>query len=166
DRYPDALADARRAYEINPNDTMVLRILGLFEALAGDPERGIEHLQQVLRLNPRDSHIYQTYVTLAIPCFVAKRYTDGIDWASRALRERPEMMQAHTNAVLNLVGLGEIGKAKAMFETLQKVASAEYLRSRLEGTSVFGRSEDRRRSTTFLRIAAGLEDPSAADALR
>ena len=27
-------------------------------------------------------------------------------------------------------------------------------------------SEDRRRATTFLRIAAGLEDPSAANALR
>jgi adenylate cyclase len=68
--------------------------------------------------------------------------------------------------VLNLVGLGEIGKAKAMFETLQKVAPAEFLRSRLEGTWPFGQAEDRKRATTILRIAAGLEDPSAADALR
>ena len=28
DRYPDALADARRAHEMNPNDTFVLQILG------------------------------------------------------------------------------------------------------------------------------------------
>jgi tetratricopeptide (TPR) repeat protein len=166
DRYPEALADARRAHEMNPNDMRVLRILGLFEAVAGQPDRGIEHLHQVMRLNPRDSHKDQTYQSLATACFAAKRYADGIDWASRALRERPQMIQAHTHVVLDFVGLGEIGKAKARFETLQKMASAEFLRGWLEGTWVFGRSEDRRRATIFLRIAAGLEDPSAAEALR
>ena len=166
DRYPEALADARRAHEMNPNDTYVLRILGNLEAFTGEPERGIEHLHQVMRLNPRDFRIYQTYQNLAAAYFLAKRYADGIDWASRALRDRPEMMQTHAQVVLNFVGLGEIGKAKASFETLQKMASAEYLRGRLEGTWVFGRSEDRKRATTFLRIAAGLEDPSAAEALQ
>jgi TolB-like protein/Tfp pilus assembly protein PilF len=166
DRYPEALADARRAHEMNPNDTFVLRLLGLFEALTGEPERGIEHLHQVMRLNPRDSHSHSTYQTVAMACFCAKRYADGFEWASRALRDRPQMIQAHTHVVLDLVGIGEISKAKAMFETLQKVASAEFLRSRLEGTWAFGRSEDRRRASTFLRIAAGLEDPGAAEALR
>src|SRR5262249_54731660 len=166
DRYPEALADARRAHEMNPNDTYVLRILGLLEALAGEPDRGIEHLHQVMRLNPRDFRIYDTYQDLAAACFLAKRYADGIDWASRALRERPQMIQAHTQVVLGFVGVGEIVKAKAMFETYPNMASAEYLRSRLEGSWIFGRSEDRRRATTFLRIAAGLEDPSAAEALR
>ena len=32
DRYPEALADARRAHEMNPNDMFVLRILGTLEA--------------------------------------------------------------------------------------------------------------------------------------
>jgi hypothetical protein len=32
--------------------------------------------------------------------------------------------------------------------------------------SVAARPEDRRRTHVFLRIAAGLEDPGAADALR
>src|SRR5262249_58283021 len=52
DRYPEALADARRAYEMNPNDTYVLRTLGSLEALAGESERGIEHLQLIMRLSP------------------------------------------------------------------------------------------------------------------
>jgi adenylate cyclase len=166
DRYPEALADARRAHEMNPNDTFALRVLGIFEAVAGEPERGIEHLHQVLRLNPRDPRGYMTYHNLGNAYFIAKRYADAIDWASRALRERPQLLPAHTYVVLDLVGLGEIGKAKTMFETLQKVASAEFLRRRLEGTWVYGRAEDRRRATTFLRIAADLEDPSAAEALR
>jgi tetratricopeptide (TPR) repeat protein len=165
DRYAEALADARRAHEMNPNDTTILRILGFLEALAGEPERGIEHLHQVMRLNPRDSHSHHTHNTLATACFGAKRYAEGIDWSSRALRERPNMISAHSIVMLNFVGAGEIGKAKAMFETLQKLAP-EYVRSRLEGTWGYGRSADRTRATTFLRIAAGLEDPSSAAALR
>ena len=31
DRYAEALADARRAHEMNPNDTLVLRIFGIFK---------------------------------------------------------------------------------------------------------------------------------------
>ncbi|HKD76868.1 MAG TPA: adenylate/guanylate cyclase domain-containing protein, partial [Ktedonobacterales bacterium] len=119
DRYPEALADARRAHEMNPNDTVVLRILGLFEVLVGEPDRGIEHFHQVTRLNPRNFAIYETYTNLATACFVTKRYADGIDWASRALRERPQTITAYILIVLNFVGHGEIGKAKAVFETLQ-----------------------------------------------
>jgi len=166
DRYPEALADARRAHEMNPNDTFVLRIFGIFQALAGEPDSGIEHLHQVMRLNPRNPRSYSTYSDLGAACFIAKRYAESIDWASRALRERPSMIQSHTHVVLDCVGLGEIGKAKAVFDSLQKVASPETLRSRLEGMWAFGRSEDRRRAAIFLRIAAGIEDPSAADAVR
>jgi adenylate cyclase len=165
DRYAEALADARRAHEMNPNDTTILRILGFLEALAGEPERGIEHLHQVMRLNPRDPHSHHTQNTIATACFGAKRYAEGIDWSSRALRDRPKMISAYSIVVLNFVGAGEVGKAKAMFETLQKLAP-EYVRSRLKGTWAYGRPEDRRRATTFIRIAAGLEDPSSADALR
>ena len=108
---------------MNPNDTTILRILGFLEALAGEPERGIEHLHQVMRLNPRDSHSHHTHNTVATACFGAKRYAEGIDWSSRALRDRPKMISAYSIVVLNFVGAGEVGKAKAMFETLQKLAA-------------------------------------------
>ena len=166
DRYPEALVDARRAHEMNPNDTFALRILGAIEAFTGEPDSGIERLQQVMRLNPRNPRSYTIYHDLGVACFIAKRYADGIDWASRALRERPSMVSSHFHVVLNLVGLGKIGEAKAMFEALQRVASSEVLSGRLEGSWALGRSEDRRRATIFLRVAAGLEDPSTADEVR
>jgi len=166
DRYPEALADARRAHEMNPNDTLVLRILGILQALAGEPDSGIEHLHQVMRLSPRSPRSYEIYSDMGAACFIAKRYAESIDWASRALRERPSMVRPRFHVVLDFVGLGEIGKAKAMFETLQKIASPELLRGGLEGMWAFGRAEDRRRATTFLRIASGLEDPGAAVSVR
>jgi hypothetical protein len=52
-----------------------------------------------------------------------------------------------------------------MFAAGQRLAP-EYVKSRLEGTWWYARPEDRRRAITFFRIAAGLEDPTAAEALR
>jgi hypothetical protein len=71
----------------------------------------------------------------------------------------------HLHLTTCLVGAGEIDKAKAAFVTGQRLGP-DYFRNRLEGTSVYARPEDRTRSITFLRIAAGLEDPSAAESLR
>src|SRR5262245_25356535 len=166
DRYPAALADARRAHKMNPNDAFILRIVADLEAGIGEPERAIEHLHQALRLNPRDPRSHDTYNVLAYASFIAKRYEQGIDWASRAVNDRPQMVQAHTNLAVCLVGTGDIERAKTTFGALQKVASQEWVSSRLGGTWSYARPEDRRRATTFLRIAAGLEHPSAAEPLR
>jgi len=165
DSYPEALADARRAHEINPNDTLVLRILGYLEAVTGEPERAIKHFHQVMRLNPRDPRSRITYSVLAFASFGAKQYAEGIRWASRAINDMPTVVSPHVSLTCCLVGAGEIDKAKAAFAVGQKLAP-EYFRIRLEGTSQYARPEDRARQRTFLRVAAGLEDPSAADALR
>jgi adenylate cyclase len=165
DRYPDALADARRAHELNPNDAFVLRLLGTLESATGQHERAIEHGQQVLRLNPREPRNHMAYNLMAYASFGAKHYVEGIDWASRALNDVSRYPLAYHNLAVCLVGAGEVDKAKAAFDVGQELAP-EYFKRRLEGTSSYARSEDRKRVTTFLRIAAGLEDPSAADALR
>jgi adenylate cyclase len=165
DRFPDALRDARRAHEMNPNDAYVLRILAIVETHVGEHEQAIKHLHQVLRLTPRDPYSYQTYNQLAFASFGAKLYAEGIDWAARALNEMPRHLAANGNRVLCLVGTGEIDKAKAAFNAAYGLAP-EFFRTRLEGFSVFARPANRQRTIIFMRVAAGLEDPSAADALR
>ena len=165
DRYPAGLADAFHAHEMNPNDPTVLRFLGALEAGQGDGERAIEHLHQALRLSPRQSRSHEIFQILSYACFIAKRYTEGIGWALRALNEVPTFPSTHSCLVYCLVGAGEIEKAKAAFSVGQRLAPI-YFRGRLEGMSNAARPEDRRRVQTFCRVAAGLEDPSAADAVR
>jgi TolB-like protein len=165
DRYPDGLADARRAHEMNPNDTMVLRILAYLETGMGEHDRAIEHGQQILRLSPRQTRSHDTYNLLAVASFGAKQYREGVRWASRALNDMPEMTQAHSTLAFCLVGAGEIDEAKIVLAAGQRLAP-EYFKIRLEGTSAYARPEDRERQLTFLRIAAGLEEPSRADGLR
>ena len=118
-----------------------------------------------MRLNPRDPRSFMTYSVLAYASFGAKQYAEGIRWASRAINDRPTLVMPHVSLTCCLVGAGESDKAKAAFAVGQKLAP-EHFKIRLEGTSTYARPEDRARQCTFLRIAAGLEDPSAAEALR
>lgn len=165
DHYPEALADARRAHDMNPNDVFVLWCLAWLEAVIGEHESAIEHGHRILRLNPRDSRSYETYHMLGFACFGAKKYAEGIGWELRAINDKPGMIQPYAVLTSCYVGAKQIDKARAVFADAQR-RSPEFFRNRLEGKSFHARTEDRKRGTTFIRIAAGLEDPSAADALR
>jgi adenylate cyclase len=165
DRYSAAIADAQRAHEMNPNDVFVLGCLAWLEAVVGEYERAIEHGHQILRLNPSDPRSYEAYHMLGFANFGRKQYAESIGWEARALNDKPEMIQPHLMLAICYVGANEIAKARAMFAAGQRLAP-EYVKSRLEGTWAYTRPEDIKRATTFFRMAAGLEDPSAAEELR
>ena len=151
---------------MNPNDTFVLFLLGNLEASVGDAGRAIEYCQQILRLNPRDTRIHMIYTLAAYACVGAKRWAEGAAWAARTVNDAPRSSPGRTNLVVCLVGMGEIEKAKAEFDR------ARQLFPQLIGRNVAGRMPRRARADVnacvrvFWRIAAGLEDPSAAEALR
>lgn len=163
-RWDEALGDCRRGHALNPNDSFSLQALGWIETVSGDPERGIEHLLRVLRANPRDPFAYNVHHILAFAHFLAKDYLKGVG-GLLAEREAPALALVYHQLLLCYVGLGDIAKAKAAFENLQRLAP-ELTQSRLNGVTTLRRPEDQRRYTVFLRTAAGLEDPGVADALR
>lgn len=165
DRYSDALADVRRAHLMNPNDVETLRVVAALETAIGDAEQAIERVKLAVRLSPRDPLEPIAFGLLAFACFGARRYAEGADWAARALENRPRMIQIQDIYAGCLVGMGEIGRARVVFDRLRKQAP-DYAQQSLEGASLFARPEDRLRIGTFLRIAAGLDDASAAEAVR
>jgi adenylate cyclase len=165
DRYHEALADARRAHELNPNDTYALYALGVAEAWLGDFDAAIDHAHQILRLSPLERRIHNAYVLLANACFLGRRYEEGANWALRAQRDAGQLFNAHLNAINCFVGMGQMDRAKAEFAKARALAPA-WLDALVQGLSPYARAIDRDRQITFLRVAAGLEDPSAAEALR
>jgi len=102
---------------------------------------------------------------LGFASFGAKQYAEGIHWELRALNDKPGMIQPLMALAICYVGANEIAKARDAFGEGQRRAP-EFFKSRLEGNSFRARPEDRKRALTFLRIAAGPEDSSAADELR
>ena len=164
-RRTEALANARRGHELNPNDLFALGNLSYVELMEGHPELALEHLQKSIRLSPRDPFQYIASAMRAAACFFLRDYARGLEYALLSVGEAPNWPISHMNHALVAVGLGDIAAARAALEAARRLAP-EYVQRRLAGESPYHRPEDRRRVTTALRIAAGLEDPSAADALR
>ena len=165
DRNDEALNALQRAHELNPNDVYVLQLLGACEVAVGMVPQAIEHLTQALRNSPRGPWSGNITSLISWAYFFVKDYAGGRQWALRALTELPNLHSALANLVSHNVGLGEIEQAKTALDVVRKLTPA-FVESRLNGDFYTGTAEDRKRSHVFWRIAAGLEDPSAADALR
>jgi adenylate cyclase len=164
DRIDEALNCARLSYELNPHSMTAVSALSFIEIVWGDPESAIEHLLEALRLSPRDPQRPIVLLNLAMASSCAGRYRDGVGYATQGIREAPSFAPLYAHLAVNYVGLGELAKARAALNESTRIAPGQVERS-LAGF-MFRKPEHQRRGTTFLRIAAGLEDPAAAAALR
>jgi adenylate cyclase len=160
-----ALDDCRHAHELNPNDFACVHALGFIEQVRGNHAKAIDLHLQSLRINPRDPWAFNVYASLAMTCFLAREYSRGLEWGLRAASMAPLEGITHHDLALCYVGLGMVGPAREALQAARRFAP-RFIEAAISGRSVFRRPEDRLKYTTFLRIAAGLEDPSAADALR
>ncbi len=170
-RWDEARIEAELACRLNPQDSLTMSACGFILANAGDPVEGIRLLERSLRINPRDPFAFLTYSNLANAHLAARDYGKGMEWAMRATNAAPGLANAHAITAALFVGLGEIDKAKAALETARRLApEATHIRPKAKPADpskpMDRGSELRDRYHTFMRIAAGLEDPSAADALR
>ncbi len=157
------LADLRRAHELNPNDALTLSLLGQYVAGAGDSMAGIQYATDALRLSPRDALRWSFLNSLAWAHFCAGDYAKAADAAQQAIGEAPKFYPPHLCLVVSRVGLGETALATAAFRALSDLAP-QTVAARLAGRWNYSDPGLVRRATSFLRIAAGLEGPSAAKA--
>jgi adenylate cyclase len=170
-RWNEARIEAQLAWQRNPQDSAALAAAGFILSNAGDPVEAIRLLERALRINPRDPYAFVAYTNLANAHLAAREYAKGLAWAQRATSTAPDFAHAFLISAALYVGLGEIDKATAALERARQLAPEGLkIRSKSEPSDAGARAEGgadlRLRFHTFLRIAAGLEDPSAADALR
>jgi adenylate cyclase len=164
-RADEALLTAQRACELNPNSLYALSALAYCELSTGLLQLAIPHLQQVLRLNPRDPMRHTVLQQLTMACVLKGAYAEGVEYALLGLSDAPDVPQLHGFLAMSHVGLGDIAKAKDAFDSARRLGAA-WVERGLAGGFVVRKPEHLHRATTLLRIAAGLEDPSAADVLR
>ncbi len=98
----------------------------------------------------------------AMACLSARQYANGVAHALLGIDEAPNLPPLHVFLATNYVGLGEIDKAKAAMAEALRVGPA-FVELRVTGAIA---GQYRERQWVFARIAAGLEDPGAAEALR
>jgi adenylate cyclase len=161
----EALSIARRALELNPNNMRALVSLGFAEILAGHPQNAIEVLLVALRLSPLDPLRYLWYNYLAMASCTGGNYGAGVEYALVSTSQAPGFVVGHGALATNYVGAGELEKAKVALETARRLGPW-YVERALNGELAYRAPNDLKKVTTFFRIAAGLEDPRAAEALR
>ncbi|MEO6362025.1 MAG: winged helix-turn-helix domain-containing protein [Caldimonas sp.] len=160
-----ALAHLKRALKLNPNEVKNLSSIGLAEVLAGHVGEAIEHLQQALRVSPLDAMRPSIHGNLAFAHFCRKEYQEALEYALLGASEAPNWAFCHMYSAASHVGLGDIEAARSAFAVASRLAP-ELTKERLAGRGTLQDPAYKHRYTTFLRIAAGLEDPVVADALR
>ena len=160
------LSRLRSAYENNPNDAISLWFLGQGETLCGNHVNGRRLAFEALRMSPRDPYRWAFADALALAHFLAQEYQVGLDWVLRCVEEAPQLLTAHEHAAVIFVGLGRLEEAQREFAWVHIAAPEQSAMLLQRGWLHLGDLGQRARASLFFRIAAGLEDPSAADALR
>ena len=165
DRLEDAVASARQGHDLNPHDYINIVSLAYAENMAGNPERAIELTQEALRISPRDPLRPYLRHNLTMACFAASRYPEAIEHAKRGIAEAPELAPLQAWLAASYVGLGKYDQARSALAAARR-AGPKYTDLLIKGNITAHTPDYRARVTTFIRIAAGLEEPSAAETLR
>jgi adenylate cyclase len=112
DEHELALAEARQAVELNPNDAPALHALGNKSDLVGDPQ-GIARMERAQQLNPRDPERHSHLCFLARALVNARRYDEAAAAARAAIQRRPDYPHAHFILAIALGHLGRLAEAQA-----------------------------------------------------
>ncbi len=164
-RTRDGLDTLRQAQQLNPNCAHALGWLGFHEATSGDASKGVPCAREALRLSPRDPERACLQAALGFAHFAQGDDARAAQLAQTALRDAQDSPMLRLLGTLSWVGLGEIVQAQAAFQTLRQIAP-RMAQARLDGHWLAASPRYLRRAQTFLRIAAGMEDPGAAEDLR
>ena len=165
DRVDEARIALQRARELNPNDVMVMRQQGNTEQWLGNFQASLEPLLLALRIGPRDPDRWRAQTLLADAYLGLKDYASALEQSNLGLCTAPNFGLLHMAAAIAHAGLGDIEAARNAFAIALQLVP-QVISNRLEEGMPGRDAEIRQRTRMLLRVAAGLEDPSAADALR
>jgi adenylate cyclase len=165
DRMDEALDNLRHAIALNPNSANTLNALAFVEVASGDPENATGYVDLALRLSPHDPLRYSLYLVLAMASCSLGRFEHGVACALLGLKEAPGQAMLHVYLAANYVGLKRLPEAKGALRAAE-LAGPAFVQRATDGELIYRDPVVLRRVTTFLRIAAGLEDPAAAATLR
>lgn len=120
-RIDDALAEARIAVDLNPNDAYALQALGNKSDLAGDPD-GIAFMEKAQKLNPADARLHPHLTFLARAYLSIGNNSAAVDRTRQAIRRRPDYAPAYYILALALGGLGELDEAQVALERCDELS--------------------------------------------
>ena len=120
-----AVAELKRAIELNPNCSLAFGSLGTVLSYSGEPDESIKNNEIALRLNPRDISIFFRYSGLAMAHFVSGRYSEAVQWARKCIHRKPIWRVGHAVLAASLAQLDLIEEAKAAVDNYLEIIPDE-----------------------------------------
>src|SRR5262249_48301803 len=108
-----AAAALDRALAVNPNAAHAWLIRAHIHAVRNQPEAAIEAIERARRLSPFDPYTYFYAAIIAVAHLAARRFEQAIEWADRALHDRPRLVSAMRIKVAAWAHLGRLDEARA-----------------------------------------------------
>ncbi len=105
------------AINVNPDNFLAHRNIGLALSYRGDLDRAIGHFKQALRINPASARCYNDIGTVFM---VKGRYAESIGYFEKALYYQPDYSKAHNNLGMVLMVQEKYGQAAIHFEAALK----------------------------------------------
>ena len=137
---------------------------GNTEQWLGNFQGSLEPLLLALRIGPRDPDRWRAQILLADAHLCLKDYAAALEQSNLGLSTAPNFGFLHMDAAMAHAGLGDIEAARNAFATAMQLVP-QVISNRLEEGMPTRDAAIRQHTRMLLRVAAGLEDPSAADAL-
>jgi len=119
-----ALADYRRALELNPNLALNLFTMAWSEAVAGLAAEARKHALMALKLSPRDTDIWLgwAYATLEVASFTEGEFAEAITWGRQAIQMHARMPYRQVVIIASYGYLGDRAAATSQAAALRAFA--------------------------------------------
>ena len=132
--YDLALADYRRALELNPNHALNLFTMAWSEAVAGLQREARTHAERALMLSPRDNDIWLAwaYATLELASFTEGTFAETVKWGRLAIQLHGRMPARQLVMIAAYGHLRDVEAANSHIAVLRSFA-ADTLASVLAG---------------------------------
>jgi TolB-like protein len=153
-RGEDAVAECRRAIELNPNFSTGYSELGRALAAMGRGEEAIDAVRTALRLNPRDPSNWERHDTLAIAYFNMENLEACLQEARITAQARPELPEGLIMLSAALSALERIDEARVVVaQCISRWPSIRLGNMMPIYVTLFAREGDRQRLWVALRQA-------------
>jgi TolB-like protein/Flp pilus assembly protein TadD len=121
-----AIVSLRSALDINPSFSLGYGTVGTVLAWAGESDESIANNELALKINPRDPLNSHRYFGLALAHYLASRYRESLENASRVIEAHPDWWLGVMVYVASLAQSGRVEEAA--------VACAELRRAKQDAT--------------------------------
>jgi TolB-like protein/DNA-binding SARP family transcriptional activator/Tfp pilus assembly protein PilF len=115
-----AIAEGRRAVELNPMNAVARHALGNKLDLVGDPE-GIPMMEQAQKLNPQDPQMNMHLTFLARAYLNARQYERSVECARKAIQRQPGYPNAYHILAIALGHMGDKAGAREAFDECERL---------------------------------------------